>query len=145
MVLNVIKYGDFDFGRLKLKNVDVKKENTLLQQLIDNMFETLIFYKGVGLAASQVGKNLNLFIINTPNFKEVFINPEIRLEGLSIQGKEGCLSFPSIEVPVDRKQKVKIKYYDRNWNYALREFDGILSIIIQHEYDHLKGRLILDY
>jgi peptide deformylase len=145
MVLNVIKYGDFDFGKLKLKNIDVKKENPYLQQIIDDMFETLEFYKsGVGLAAPQIGKGLNLFIINLPNFKEVFINPEIRLEGLSIQGREVCLSFPNMELPVDRRQKIKIKYFDRNWNYALREFDGIISIIIQHEYDHLKGKLILD-
>jgi peptide deformylase len=145
MVLNIIKYGDYDFGKLKNKNIDVKKENPFLQQMISDMFETLEYHKnGVGLAAPQIGKNLNLFIINIPNFKEVFINPEIQLTGLSIQGREGCLSFPNIETPVSRRERVKIKYYNRDWVLIMREFDQFLSIIIQHEYDHLIGKLILD-
>ena len=87
---------------------------------------------------------LNLFIINTPALKEVFINPEIKLEGLAIQGKEGCLSFPRLEFAVSRREKVKVKYFNKDWILILREFDGELAIIIQHEYDHLKGRLIID-
>lgn len=145
MVLNIIKYGDYDFGKLKNKNIDVKKENPFLQQMITDMFETLEFHKnGVGLAAPQIGKNLNLFIVSVPNFKEVFINPEILLDGLSIQGREGCLSFPGIETPVSRRERVKIKYYNRDWILVMREFDQFLSIVIQHEYDHLIGKLILD-
>jgi len=145
MILNIIKYGDQNFGKLKSPSVDVKKENPFLQQLISDMYETLEHSEnGIGLAAPQVGRNLNLFIINLPNFKEVFINPEIKLEGLSIQCREGCLSFPGIEVPVDRRQKVKVKYYNRDWVLIMREFDELVSIAIQHEYDHLRGKLILD-
>lgn len=145
MILNIIKYGDSDFIKLRKKCVDVKKENTFLQSLISNMFDTLNSNKsGVGLAAPQVGHNLNLFIIKTRSFQEVFINPEIQLEGLSIQNIEGCLSFPGLQFPVTRREKVKIKYFDKNWTLRMCEFKDEISIIIQHEYDHLQGKLILD-
>lgn len=145
MVLDIIKYGGTNSNKLRIKNVDVKKENPFLQQLIDNMFETLEFHKnGVGLAAPQVGHNLNLFVINTPTFREVFINPEIQLNGLSIQIREGCLSFPDLEFPVNRRSEVQIKFFDRNWVLRLANYKDILAIIVQHEYDHLKGKLIID-
>ena len=145
MILNIIKYSDSNYLKLRTKNVAVKKENPILQQLIDDMFDTLDFYKtGVGLAAPQVGHNLNLFIIKLPNFKEVFINPEILLDGLRIQAKEGCLSFPNMEFPVDRREIVKIRYYDRNWLLRTSEYKDFTSIVIQHEYDHLNGKLIID-
>lgn len=145
MVLDIIKYGETNSNKLRAKNIDVKKENPFLQELIDNMFETLAQNEnGVGLAAPQVGVNLNLFVISTPSFKEVFINPEIKLDGLAIQVKEGCLSFPNMEFPVDRREKVQIKYFDRNWTLRLVEYKEILAIIVQHEYDHLKGKLIID-
>ena len=145
MILDIIKYGESHSGKLRVKNVDVKKENPFLQQLIDDMFETLdVHQNGVGLSAPQVGHNLNLFIVETPEFKEVFINPEILLEGLSIQVKEGCLSFPNMQFPVDRREKIQIRYFDRNWVLRLTEHKDLLAIIIQHEYDHLKGKLIID-
>ena len=143
-MLNVIKYGDNNSGKLRLKNVDVKKENPFLQKLIDDMFETLDNSQGVGLAAPQVGYNLNLFIIKIQDFQEVFINPEILLEGLNKQVKEGCLSFPGMEFAVDRRERVKIRFYDRNWILRLIECKDLLSIVVQHEYDHLKGKLIID-
>lgn len=145
MILDIIKYGDSNFGKLRQKNVDVKKENPFLQQLITDMFQTLDESNGgVGLAAPQIGKNLNLFVIKTPTFQEVFINPEIYLEGRLIQVKEACLSFPNMEFPVDRRELVKIKYFDRNWTLRLAEFKDMLGIIVQHEYNHLKGKLIID-
>lgn len=145
MVLDIIKYGELNSSKLRAKNVDVKKENPFLQKLIDDMFETLNNSKsGVGLAAPQVGHNLNLFIIKTPNFKEVFINPEIQLDGLSIQIREGCLSFPNLEFPVNRRERVLIKYFNRDWELKVAEYKDILAIIVQHEYDHLNGKLIID-
>ena len=145
MILDIIIYGDNNYGKLRLKNVDVKKENPILHQLINDMFETLDYSKsGVGLAAPQIGYNLNLFIIKTPTFKEVFINPEIRLDGLDIQVKEGCLSFPNMDFAVNRRQNVQIKFFDRNWTYRYAEYKDMLAIIVQHEYDHLKGKLIID-
>ena len=145
MVLDIIEYGQDRYGKLRLKNVDVKKENPSLHQLISDMFETLEYHKnGVGLAAPQVGHNLNLFIIKTPTFKEVFINPQIMLDGLSIQVKEGCLSFPNMDFAVNRREKVQVKFFDNNWTYRYAEYKDILAIIVQHEYDHLKGKLIID-
>lgn len=145
MILEIIKYTDFNSNKLRLKNIDVKKENPFLQELITNMFETLDSTKnGVGLAAPQVGHNLNLFVIKTSYFQDVFINPEIHLEGLNIQGLEGCLSLPDLNIPVSRRERVKVRYYDRNWVLRMMEFKEQLSIIIQHEYDHLKGKLIID-
>lgn len=145
MILDIIKYGDSNFSKLRYKNVDVKKENPFLQQLIIDMFDTLDnSVSGVGLSAPQVGKNLNLFIVKTPEFQEVFINPEIILEGRIIQVQEACLSFPNLQFPVDRREFVKIKYFDRNWVLRLNQFKETLSIIVQHEYDHLKGKLIID-
>lgn len=144
MILNVIKYTDSDYNKLRSKNIDVKKENPFLQTLIDDMFETLAHGNGVGLAAPQVGKNLNLFVVKFENFKEVFINPIIRLEGLRIQVKEGCLSFPDMIFPVDRTENVRIKFFDRNWVYREMMYKDMISIIVQHEYDHLKGKLIID-
>jgi len=145
MVLDIIKYGDTNYAKLRAKNVDVKKENPFLQQLIDNMFETLDFHKiGVGLAAPQVGVGLNLFIIKTPTFQEVFINPEIRLDGLDMQVIEGCLSFPNMNFAVNRRERVQVKFFDRNWTYRYAEYKESIAIIIQHEYNHLKGKLIID-
>ena len=145
MVLDIIKYEDTNYSKLRAKNVDVKKENPFLHQLIDDMFETLDFYKnGVGLAAPQVGHNLNLFIIKTPTFSEVYINPEILLDGLNIQIKEGCLSFPNLEFAVNRRERVQIKFFDKNWTLRLVEYKDLLAIIVQHEFDHLKGKLIID-
>lgn len=145
MILDIIKYGETNNSKLRAKNVDVKKENPFLQKLIADMFETLSENSnGVGLAAPQVGHNLNLFIIKTPEFKEVFINPEIKLDGLSIQIREGCLSFPNMEFPVNRRQKVLIKYYNEKWELKVGEYKDLIAIIIQHEYDHLKGKLIID-
>jgi peptide deformylase len=144
-LLDIIKYGDTNYAKLRSNNVDVKKENPFLQQLIDDMFETLDYHKNsVGLAAPQVGKTLNLFVIKTPTFKEVFINPEIQLEGLDIQVKEGCLSFPNIDFAVNRRERVQIKFFDRNWTYRYAEYKELIAIIVQHEYNHLKGKLIID-
>lgn len=144
MILDIIKYGEDKYNKLRAKNVDVKKENPNLQKLIDDMFETLDNGNGVGLAAPQVGVNLNLFIIKLPDFKEVFINPEIRLLGLGLQIKEGCLSFPNMEFPVNRRQIAQAKFFDRDWNPRNVEYKDIMSIVVQHEYDHLNGKLIID-
>jgi len=145
MILDIIKYSDYNYNKLRIKNVDVKKENPFLHQLIDDMFDTLEYYNsGISLSAPQVGHNLNLFIIKTINFKEVFMNPDIQLEGLNIQIKEECLSFPNMTFAVNRKERIQIKFFDRDWTYRLCEYKEIISTTIQHEYDHIKGKLIID-
>jgi peptide deformylase len=144
MILDIVKYGDTNGFKLRAKNIDVSRENLSLNSIIDNMFETLKSTSGVGLAAPQVSINLNLFIIKTSNFQEVFINPEIQIDGLSVQNKEGCLSFPNLSFPVNRREKVKVKFYDRNWTLRYAEYKDDIAIIVQHEFDHLKGKLIID-
>lgn len=144
MKLEIIKHGNDPYGILRKPNIDVKRENPFLQELISNMFETLSD-SGVGLAAPQIGKNLNLFIVSVENFSEVFINPKIKPYGYNAQLEEGCLSLPGIPVVVTRNERVKVQYYDRKWNFQYKDFGGILARIIQHEYDHLIGKLIIDY
>lgn len=145
MILDIIKYGDSYSVKLRKKNVDVKQENPFLNSLIINMFETLNYHKfEFGLSAPQVGHNLNLFVINTPDLKEVFINPELHIDGLSIQNKERCLSFPDMEFAVNRRINIQIKYYDKDWNLRVSKFKDLNAIAIQHEFDHLQGKLIID-
>ena len=144
MILDIIKYDDSNSGKLRKINVDAKKENPFLLSLIKNMFDTLNYYKfEFGLSAPQVGHNLNLFVIYNPDLKEVFINPEIQLDGLIIQNKERCLSLPNLEFHVNRRSIVNIKYYDINWNYRMISCKDLNAIAIQHQFDHINGKLII--
>lgn len=144
MILDIIKYNQDPRGFLRKENIDVIN-NDHSKKLIGDMFETLRASTGVGLAAPQVGKNLNLFIISFNGFEETYINPQIYAFGYSTQMHEGCLSVPDIPITVTRKNKVRIQYHNKNWEYKQQEFDGYMSRIIQHEYDHLIGKLITDY
>lgn len=144
MILDVVKYNQDPRGILRKDNVLVLN-NEHSKKLISDMIETLKSLGGVGLAAPQVNKNLRLFIVSFDGFDEVFINPEIYAFGHSTQQGEMCLSVPDIPLIVTRKAKVKIKYYNKDWVYQTKEFDGFLARVIQHEYDHLIGKLITDY
>jgi len=127
-----------------------------LDQLIDDMFETMKVSDGVGLAAPQIGKSIRIFVIDATgmevedepdlkNFRKVFINPVITDEwDNKWDFQEGCLSVPLIREDVTRFSKIKIEYYDENWNFHEAEYDGVKARIIQHEYDHLQGILFVD-
>jgi peptide deformylase len=145
VVLDIITYDSKDAIKLRKKCIDVKKENPNLQKLINNMFDTLKHHgNGVGLAAPQVGYNLNLFIVKTKNLEEVFINPKIKLSGTSNQNIEGCLSVPNMQFPVTRREIVNVKFFDKDWNPRIVRYTDFNAIVIQHEYDHLIGKLIID-
>jgi len=144
MILDIIKYNQDPRGFLRKENIDVIN-NDHSKKLIGDMFETLRASTGVGLAAPQVGKNLNLFIVSVDGFEETYINPQIYTFGHSTQMTEGCLSVPDIPITVTRKGRVRIQYHNRNWEYKQQEFEGHMARIIQHEYDHLIGKLITDY
>lgn len=144
MILDIIKYNQDSNNILRKKNVDVIN-NDHAKKLISDMIETLKVSNGVGLAAPQVGKNLNLFIVSYNGFEEIFINPKLQAYGHSEQMLESCLSVPNIPITITRKGRVKVQYYNKNWSLQLKEFDSILARIIQHEYDHLIGKLIVDY
>jgi len=125
--------------------------------LIEDMFETMHVSDGVGLAAPQIGKSMRIFVIDTTpmaenadepelaNFRKVFINPYILEEwGDPWSFEEGCLSLPNIREEVSRPSKVRIEYYDEDWNLKEEEYSGIRARVIQHEYDHLDGKLFVD-
>ncbi|XME00875.1 MAG: peptide deformylase [Candidatus Karelsulcia muelleri] len=122
-----------------------------INSLIKNMYDTMGQAQGIGLAAPQIGISLRLFIIEYNNFykkkfKQVFINPKIlKIYGSSLITKEGCLSIPNIIENIIRTNHLIIEYYDENWKKYKQHFHGLLSIIIQHEYDHIEGKLFLDH
>ncbi len=121
-----------------------------LQQLVDDMAETMYAAPGVGLAAPQIGVSLRLFVIDIatgedePSDLRVFINPEITsLEG-EVLWEEGCLSFPGEREEVERAERVHVRALDRHGKPFEIEADGLLAIAIQHENDHLDGKLMID-
>jgi peptide deformylase len=126
-----------------------------LKQLIDNMYETMYNAEGVGLAAPQVGKTIRLFVMDASpmadeypeaqGFKKTFINPAIiETYGEPFSYKEGCLSVPNIREEVVRNSIVKIKYFDEDFTEHTDVYDGIVSRIIQHEYDHIEQIMFTD-
>jgi peptide deformylase len=131
-----------------------------LEKLIADMFDTMYNAKGVGLAAPQIGKSIRLFIVDaTPfsedpeteeeaalaGFKRIFINPKITDEtGKEWAFNEGCLSIPKIREDVMRKPELKITYVDENFKPHSESFKGLAARIIQHEYDHIEGKLFTD-
>ena len=146
MVIEIVSYLNDRNNILRKENIEVKRDNLEINNIINDMFETLEESGGVGLAAPQIGKNLRVFIINLDGIKMTFINPKIiKKFGQKTLMEEGCLSVPDINVGIIRESEIFIEYYDRKWKYSNEHFDGILARIIQHEYDHLEGTLILDY
>lgn len=159
MILPIIAYGDPVLRRrakaIEPGSVDVKT-------LSDNMFETMYAASGVGLAAPQIGQSIRLFVVDGQplnedekdedidqsliGFKKVFINPEIIEDAGEDWGfEEGCLSIPGIRGEVVRPEIIVIRYFDTDWNEHEEEYDGMAARIIQHEYDHLDGKLFTDY
>ncbi|MEJ6980969.1 peptide deformylase [Pedobacter sp. P351] len=150
MKLPIIAYGD---PVLRKKAIDITKDYPNLEELIDNMFETMYNASGVGIAAPQIGLSIRLFIIDLSDkeepelkdFKKVFINAQIlNEEGEKWSFNEGCLSIPDIREDISRNQTLTISYYDENWNQHTETFSGFQARVIQHEYDHIEGKLFTD-
>lgn len=155
MILPIVAYGD---PVLKKAAEEIDQDYPDLDKLIDNMFETMYEAQGVGLAAPQIGESIRLFIVDASpfaegedgdpscgDFKRVFINPVLFDEDGEEWGfEEGCLSIPTIREEVKRKERLKIEYYDENWDLYEEELDGIAARIVQHEYDHIEGVLFTD-
>tara|TARA_Y100000996_G_scaffold410385_1_gene392662 strand:- start:2384 stop:2923 length:540 start_codon:yes stop_codon:yes gene_type:complete len=144
-VLEVVHYGD-PILRKKCNSV---KDFSKLESLLNDMFDTMYEENGIGLAANQVGFDMNLFIIDISGIEEdektrVFINGEIiNSEGES-WFEEGCLSIPDIRLNVKRPDIIKFKYQDEKGQEFEEDFDGLLARAIQHEVDHLNGVFIVD-
>lgn len=148
MKLPIVAYGD---PVLKKVCVDIDSTYPDLQQLISNMFETMNNASGVGLAAPQIGLTIRLFIVDTKAdqeekvFKKVFINAQILEEtGEPWAFNEGCLSIPDVREDVMRKPNILIRYYDENWKLHEEKVSGFAARVIQHEYDHIEGKLFTD-
>jgi peptide deformylase len=151
MIYQIIMYGD---PVLRQKATEIEK-GTDVKQLIDDMYETMHNANGIGLAAPQIGKSIRLFVVdgtilddepNMVDFKKVFINP-IMLEenGSPWEYEEGCLSIPNIREKISRLEKVRMRYYDADWNLVEEQYDGLKARVIQHEYDHIEGKMFVDY
>jgi peptide deformylase len=142
MIYPIVVYGD---AVLRKRAADIQA-GTDLKQLILDMYETMYAAHGIGLAAPQIGKSVRLFVVDgttldeeptLKDFKQAFINPVIV--------NESCLSIPNIREDVSRKEKIKVKYFDENWKPKEETFNGMKARIIQHEYDHIEGKLFIDY
>ena len=151
MILPIVSFGN-SILRCKCSPV---QENQPIEDILKNMYETMYNAQGVGLAAPQVGLDLSIFIIDTTPFcddenniiplKKEFINPEIiDYSGKDESFNEGCLSIPGLREDVIRKDQIKIRYFDKNFNEHTEKYEGINSRVIQHEYDHLMGVLFTD-
>jgi peptide deformylase len=152
MILAIVAYGHPTLRKIA---AEVEPGHPGLQELIDNMYETMYQSEGVGLAAPQVNQSFRLFIVDASpyekdnpdfkGFKKIFINPRIIEEtGEEWSFNEGCLSIPEIREDVMRKPRIRIQYQDREFNSFDEIYDGIPARIIQHEYDHLQARLFVD-
>ncbi|RUO35544.1 peptide deformylase [Aliidiomarina shirensis] len=143
--MTILKYPD---ERLRTVAKPVESVDDALRQTIDDMFETMYGSQGVGLAATQVNVHKRLFVADcSEDSKEplVFINPEIIERDGIHENEEGCLSFPNVYAKVERAGKIKVRALDREGEIFEREAEGLLAICIQHEIDHLNGKLFVDY
>ena len=145
--LSIIKY-PHPFLKLKADFVKIEAINSNLCQVIENMFEIMYSSDGIGLAATQVGLNMRLFIMDVSekkNQKIMAINPEIIERKGQVNEEEGCLSFPGVSAKVKRAEWVKFHALNAFGQTYEMECDGYLSRCIQHEIDHLDGVTYFDY
>jgi len=159
MVLPIVAYGD-PVLRKKCKSITEDYPN--LDELINNMKETMYGAYGVGLAAPQIGLPIRLFLVDTSpfaedddfndeqkaelkSFQKTFINAEILMEeGDKWSFNEGCLSIPDVREDVFRQPRITIKYQDEDFNEHTEVYDGLIARVVQHEYDHIQGVLFTD-
>jgi peptide deformylase len=161
MFLPIVAYGS---PILRKVATEITPQFEHLDKLIEDMWETMYKSNGVGLAAPQINKSIRLFVIDSeqifanqepdevgtfpdePGFKGVFINAKIiDLSGNKWSYNEGCLSIPKIREDISRDETVTIEYYDENFQPQQKTFNGITARVILHEYDHIEGKLFIDY
>ncbi|MBK8286793.1 MAG: peptide deformylase [Ahniella sp.] len=139
---------EFPDPRLRNKAVPITQFDQRLQTLIDDMFETMYEAPGIGLAATQVNVHEQLLILDVSEGKDqpmVFVNPEIIARDGEQVYQEGCLSVPGIYADVTRANQIRVKALNRKGEAFEIEADGLLAICIQHEMDHLAGKVFVDY
>ena len=159
MTLPIYSYGH-PILRQKTNEIDANYPD--LKSLVDKMWSTMYNANGVGLAAPQIGLAIRLFVVDASpfaadpelsneeqqqveNFKHVFINPKIKdFSGDLVDFNEGCLSIPDIRGEVSREDGISISYYDLDFKHQKLELTGLASRVVQHEYDHIEGKLFTD-
>ena len=147
-ILPILKYGD----PILRKKAELVTDFSSLPQMAEQMFNAMYEERGIGLAANQVGWCINLLVMDTSNMEGeehnhpyVFINSEIiKTEG-SVVFEEGCLSVPEIRAEIKRPETIILRYQDFDESYQEETFTGLVSRVIQHALDHLKGKLFVDY
>jgi peptide deformylase len=161
MILPIVAYGS---PILRKVGKDITPDYPGLNKLIEDMWETMYNSKGVGLAAPQVNKDIRLFVMDSiqiienlekdekdtypgdVGYKGVFINAKINtVNGDEWSYNEGCLSIPKIREDILRKEEITITFLDENFNLQTKTFNGITARVILHEYDHVDGKLFIDY
>lgn len=155
MILPITAYG---MPVLRRVADPIAPDHPGLERLIADMWETMYNANGVGLAAPQIGQSIRLFLVDslqleddgedapTDGIKRVFINAEIlHKDGEPWAYEEGCLSIPDVRADVDRPDRIEIRYLDEAFAEHTETFDGLNGRIIQHEYDHIEGKLFTDY
>ncbi|KFZ30895.1 peptide deformylase [Pseudidiomarina salinarum] len=143
--LTILEYPD---ERLRTMAQPIEAVDDALRATIDDMFETMYDASGVGLAATQVDVHRRLFIADCSEDQSeplVFINPEITEKSGEFANEEGCLSFPGVYAKVERASNIKVQAQDRHGETFTLNAEGLLAICIQHEIDHLNGKLFVDY
>ena len=145
-VLPVVKYGQ-PILRKVLESVD---DFGSIQDLVTDMFDTMYEEEGIGLAANQIGIDINLMVIDISHTNEshppaAFVNGRIVERFGTASMDEGCLSVPDVQVNVSRSESVRFAYQDLDGNTHEKDFDDLMARVIQHEMDHLTGRLIIDH
>ncbi len=144
-LLDILEFPD---ARLRTKAKPVQQVDGRIAQLADDMLETMYAAPGIGLAASQVNVHKRLIVIDVSEDKSsplVLINPEIVAREGEIETNEGCLSIPGFYEPVDRFLAITVEAVDREGNPFSIEAEELLAVCIQHELDHLEGKLFVDY
>ncbi len=155
MILPIVAYGS---PVLRKQAEKIDKDYPNLQELIDNMYETMYAADGVGLAAPQINLSIQLAVIGfrpydektdtfgTEEERHTLINPEIlESKGVMEYFNEGCLSIPDIHEDVLRPTIIKLRYWDENWQEHVEEIDGMFARVAQHEIDHLRGKVFTDH
>jgi peptide deformylase len=144
-LLNILEFPD---PRLRTRAAPVTEFDASLSQLVDDMLETMYAAPGIGLAATQVDVHRAVIVIDvsdTHDQPQVLINPRIIAREGVAQSEEGCLSVPEVYEPVERAARVRVQAQDRHGIRYERELDGLLAVCVQHEMDHLEGKLFVDY
>ncbi|MDP3210124.1 MAG: peptide deformylase [Methylotenera sp.] len=144
-ILDILNYPD---PRLHTVAKPVKEVNATVRRLIDDMAETMYAAPGIGLAATQVNQHIQLLLVDTSETKDqlqVFINPKILERDGEQVYEEGCLSVPGIYESVTRAEKILVEALDKDGKKFTLEAHGLLSVCIQHEMDHLLGKVFVEY